>query len=222
MRYSPSRRTIFSASAASCPLSCAAERMSAETAERLFEPFYTTKTTGRGLGMSAVMGIVRGHHGAIHVESGLGRGTTFRLAFPMSRETARPRAASPSTLPWRGSGLALVVDDEAPVRRAACSMLQHLGFTTCVAENGADALAMLEERGEEIVVVVLDRTMPVLNGAETLRRLRQKHPTLPVVMTSGFDVGGPTQLAEPYVTFLPKPYRIAELQTKLREALSGH
>lgn len=193
--------------------------MEEEARDRLFEPFFTTKVRGRGLGLSAVLGIVRGHEGDIRIRSAPGLGTRFLLVFP---KCADGPVARPSSLPfaraWRGEGLALVVDDEPAVRQAACAMLVHLGFTTVVAEHGAEALELLETQGDSVGVVLLDRTMPVMNGAETLRVLRERHPSLRVVMTSGFDVGAPIAL-EPNVRFLAKPYRLVELRAVLQDLL---
>jgi PAS domain S-box-containing protein len=190
--------------------------MDEEARTRLFEPFFTTKERGRGLGLAAVLGIVRGHDGEIRLRSEPGRGTRFLLVFPACAEPAVRPAQRPIARTWRGDGLALVVDDEPAVRQAACAMLVHLGFTTVVAEHGAAALALLEERGDSVSVVLLDRAMPVMNGAETLRILRERHPKLRVLMTSGFDVGAPLALG-PHERFLAKPYRLAELRAVLRE-----
>ncbi|MCU0672384.1 MAG: ATP-binding protein [Myxococcota bacterium] len=190
--------------------------MEEEARTRLFEPFFTTKERGRGLGLAAVLGIVRGHDGEIRLRSEPGRGTRFLLVFPACSEPAVRPAQRPIARTWRGEGLALVVDDEPAVRQAACAMLVHLGFTTVVAEHGAAALAMLEERSESVSVVLLDRAMPVMNGAETLRVVRERHPALRVVMTSGFDVGAPLALG-PRERFLAKPFRLAELRAVLRE-----
>ncbi|MCB9634416.1 MAG: PAS domain-containing protein [Sandaracinus sp.] len=185
---------------------------------RLFEPFFTTKATGRGLGLSAVMGIVRGHEGAIHVRSAPGAGTSFLLVFPACDEQTPARPSAPAPSVWRGQGVALVVDDEAAVREAACAMLQHLGFTTLAADNGAEALALLETHHATVAMVLLDRTMPVLGGADTMARLRERWPALPVVMTSGFDVGAPTAL-DKRTRFLPKPYRLSELRAVLEDVM---
>lgn len=190
--------------------------MEEEARTRLFEPFFTTKERGRGLGLAAVLGIVRGHDGEIRLRSEPGRGTRFLLVFPACAEPAVRPPQRPIARTWRGEGLALVVDDEPAVRQAACAMLVHLGFTTVVAEHGAAALALLEERSESVSVVLLDRAMPVMNGTETLRVVRERHPTLRVVMTSGFDVGAPLALG-PHERFLAKPFRLAELRAVLRE-----
>ncbi len=190
--------------------------MDEEARARLFEPFFTTKPRGRGLGMAAVLGIVRGHEGEIRLRSEPGRGTRFLLVFPACDEPATRPSTGPVVRGWRGEGLALVVDDDPSVRQSASAMLLHLGFSAVVAEHGAEALSMLDEHGDSVRVVLLDRVMPVMNGTETLGALRERYPTLRVVMTSGFDVGAPLSLG-PRERFLAKPYRLADLRAVLRD-----
>ena len=196
--------------------------MPAAVRDKLFEPFFTTKEQGRGLGMSATMGILRAHKGAIRVDSVEGRGTTFRLLFPASAE--RPLVPVPepeSTAPFEASGCALVVDDEQPVRDVVARMLRRLGFETLSAENGAEAIEVLEAHPGEIRVILLDMTMPVMSGREALVELRKIDPNVPVVMSSGFNQEAAlTGLAEDgAIHFLQKPYQLPELEQALRRAL---
>ncbi len=194
--------------------------MDEETQRRLFDPFFTTKVSGRGLGMSAVLGIVRGHHGALRVESAPGRGTTFELVFPRVEEKIPQTASLPQRDEWRGAGTVLVVDDQASVRSVACRILEHLGFDTLCASNGARALELFRTHQTEIVLVLLDLTMPVMDGHETLDALLALQPDLPVVMSSGYDEGvNPTAATGRARGFLHKPYRLQQMREVLRRAL---
>jgi len=159
--------------------------MDAATLAQMFDPFFTTKFVGRGLGMAAVLGIVRAHAGAIDVESAPGRGTTIRVFFPAAdaaRDVA-PRAPAPRL---EGRGLVLVVDDEPQVRRMAELLLRDFGFDVLVAADGAEAIDVLRANADRVDAVLLDRTMPRMDGIETLRELRRIAPAVPVVMTSGY------------------------------------
>jgi len=187
--------------------------MDEEVKSRLFDPFFTTKGPGRGLGMSALLGIVRAHRGLIRVESAPGQGTTFELLFP-SMGSRRPRVVPPAA---RAStmrrGTVLVVDDEAGIRSTMPRILAHLGYGALTATDGADALAVFDRKREEIVAVLLDHTMPGMSGRETLAALRDRAPTLPIIMTSGFsEQEGAAHGAS---AFLQKPFGIDELELTL-------
>jgi CheY-like chemotaxis protein len=196
--------------------------MDEATQARIFDPFFTTKARGRGLGLAAVLGIVTGHKGALHVESAPGRGATFRLLFPVAQgaASAEPEKRPPGNP--AGSARVLVVDDEALVRRAAKQSLERYGYVVRTASGGREALDILEA-DDSIQVVVLDLTMPSMSGAETLARIRALRPTLPVVLSSGYNEVDATRrfASEPAAFFLQKPYTAARLGEKVKAALEG-
>jgi PAS domain S-box-containing protein len=198
--------------------------MAPEVAARIFDPFYTTKFTGRGLGLAAVLGIVRGHHGALLVETAPGRGTTMRVLFPpaegQAAETSTPVEAPDD---WRGSGTVLVIDDEETVRRTSTRILEILGFTVRTAVDGADGLAQFRATPGEFALVLLDLTMPQLGGREVLQAIHALRPAQRVVLMSGYRAEEAAQrfAATGPEVFLEKPFRLAELRAAVRAALAA-
>jgi PAS domain S-box-containing protein len=197
--------------------------MDAATTERIFEPFFTTKFTGRGLGLSAVLGIVRGHRGALDVRSRIGAGTTFRVLFPAADGAAEPLTARTAAAGDTGlfTGTALLVDDEEGVRSVGSRMLSRLGFDVVTASNGHDAVDIYRARKDEVSVVLLDLTMPGLGGEDTLRELLAIDPGARVLVSSGFaqqDVASRFQgLA--IAGFVAKPYSLTDLAERIAVAL---
>ncbi len=195
--------------------------MEPDVLKRIFDPFFTTKFTGRGLGLAAVLGIVRGHHGALTVTSTPGTGTCFRVMLPASDQAAEPDAAAESPEQWRGSGTVLVVDDEDTVRHVAMRLLGYLGFETVAAADGREALKLLPTLGE-LQFVFLDLTMPHMDGQQTLREMRKLRPDLRVLIMSGFsteDIATRFQ-NDRFVDFIQKPFNLVQTREKIRRLLA--
>jgi len=190
--------------------------MDAGTVDRIFEPFFTTKFTGRGLGLAAVLGVVRGHRGALSVESVPGQGTTFRILLVPSARSVLPERPKAVALP--GAGLTvLLIDDEETVRDMVGEVLEHEGVSVLRAEDGARGLAVFRERHESVDVVLLDLSMPGLSGEETYRRLREIDPGVRVILSSGYDrdeARGRFGAGIP-AGFIQKPYRPEQLMAEI-------
>jgi two-component system cell cycle sensor histidine kinase/response regulator CckA len=197
--------------------------MDAPTVAQMFDPFFTTKFVGRGLGMAAVLGIVRGHAGAIDVQSAPGKGTTVLVLFLASE--ARPsRALATSAGLARGQGLVLVVDDEKNVRITTELLLRDLGFEVIVARDGFEAIEVLRAQPGRVHAVLLDLTMPRMDGVQTMRALRKIAPRVPVVLASGYGAAGlegslDAQAGGPPDAVLAKPYSAEELMETLQRVM---
>ncbi len=195
--------------------------MSPDTLARIFDPFFSTKFTGRGLGLAAVLGIVRAHNGALKVESHEGLGTTFRLLLPASTVIASAETTVVEPAPiWHGRGLALVVDDEPSVRHVATRMLVSMGLDVETAASGAEAIEILSERPAAFTVVLLDLTMPGSRGDETYRDLRAIRADVPIILMSGYSHQEASTLfeGEDLAGFLQKPFRLEKLRELVRGA----
>ena len=187
--------------------------MDDETIARIFEPFYSTKETGRGLGLSAVLGIVRSHMGAFAVESTPGAGTIFTILLPASSQVVTPVKKPVGDVAIPAGRCILVIDDELSVRETVHDILSHAGATVLLATNGAEGIEQFQRFQANLHLIILDLTMPGMSGEETLLNLRQLDANIPVIISSGFDNsdlrGRLNQLSND--AFLAKPYKAREL-----------
>ena len=200
--------------------------MDAATQARVFEPFFSTKFTGRGLGLAAVLGIMRAHRGAIGVDSVRGSGTTFTLLFPASAKSREaehlpPRTGVRAEPAVQATGTVLVVDDDETVREVAHQILNRAGLTVLRAVDGRAALAQFDVQGNDVDLVLLDVTMPVMGGAETLAALRARGWPGPVVLMSGYSL---QEASEQFghlgaAGFVQKPFRRADLVATVLDRL---
>lgn len=186
--------------------------MDAETLARIFDPFFTTKFTGRGLGLAAVLGIIRGHHGGLQVSSVPGEGTVFELIFPAST-VSRPIPVSEMADKLVSSGVVLVIDDEQPVLEAVQDILEMQGYEVLQAGNGLLGLETYQKNQQRIDLVLLDWSMPEMNGSETFAALREFDPDVRVILSSGYSEMEITDnlRTEQLVGYLQKPYSLATL-----------
>jgi two-component system cell cycle sensor histidine kinase/response regulator CckA len=197
--------------------------MDPATRERIFEPFFTTKVTGRGLGLAAVLGIIRGHKGAVRIDSTPGEGTTFRVLFPSAAAAVLATPKPESRSRTRRHARILVVDDEPSVRGIARDALTRAGFAVAVAASGEEALQRIRSEGSGIHAVLLDMTMPGLDGVATLRAIHRIVERMPVVLTSGYSEEDAAARCdgEKLAGFIQKPFPPSALVDKIDRALGG-
>jgi two-component system, chemotaxis family, CheB/CheR fusion protein len=193
--------------------------ISAGIRDRIFDPFFSTRGSGRGLGLAVVQGIVHRHMGAISLISEIGQGTRCRIYLPGALPPATGKhSSSEAAVPWQGSDRVLVVDDEEYVRSVALRMLNRLGLIAVPAGDGFEALEVLARSDEPFDVLLLDLTMPGLSGDEVLTQVRQNYPQLPIIVASGYsDQASKYQsLPDGRVYFLAKPFKLNELRGLLQ------
>ena len=181
------------------------------------------RRTAQKLGLAAVLGIVRGHKGALKVYSKPGKGSTFKMLFPATDTPIREVEAVGVRGELEGAGTVLVVDDEEIVRKVVKAMLERYGYDVVLAEDGLQATEILQQLKEEVRLIILDLNMPVMNGEETLRRLKLINPNIPILLSSGYNEMEAIQrfAGKGLAGFVQKPYTSTRLAEMLRSLLGG-
>ena len=200
--------------------------MSEETMEKIFDPFFTTKFTGRGLGLAAVSGILRGHRGAVRVYSHLGQGTTFKIFLPAAWQSAHTNVGADLTsneMNRRGWGTILIADDEESFRRIEEVSLRRAGYDVLLATDGKQAVDIFKEHRRDIRLIILDLTMPSMNGEESLNLLRGVDRDVPILLSSGYN---PVEIIRRFkpqniAGFIQKPFTVKQLNAAVEKALES-
>ena len=198
--------------------------MDALTRSRIFDPFFTTKASGRGLGLSAMLGILKGHKAGIRIQSELGLGTIFEVFFPALGEAEALEDLPPSRRERRMAGTVLLVDDEEMILDSTAPALESLGFRVVKARDGVQALERFIEMGKDLALVFMDLSMPRMDGISAFLAMRRNRPEVPVILSSGYDQMEATEdlLAQGLAGFVQKPYRIRDLARELDRVLGGN
>jgi signal transduction histidine kinase/ABC-type amino acid transport substrate-binding protein/ActR/RegA family two-component response regulator len=196
--------------------------MAPEVMERIFEPFFTTKVAGRGLGLSATMGILKGHRAGMRIYSEPGRGTTFKLLFPTTAARREEEAVQISAPALAQKATVLLVDDEEMIREAAAAVLESLGLVVVTAADGLEAVEAVKRTDLKVDVVLMDLTMPHMDGREAFQAIRRIHPDMPVILSSGYNEQESVQafMGRGLAAFLQKPYTLRSLERTVLEVLA--
>lgn len=199
--------------------------MNEETMQRIFDPLFTTKITGRGLGLASVLNVVQRHNGAVEVKSKVGQGTVFRIYFPAELEDTGAGAEESRTADgeWRGYGTVLLADDEAAIRDIAKALLERFGFRVITASDGFETVDLYTENAGDITMLLMDLNMPRLNGLEATLRIRHINPKIPVLFMSGYPREQVMErfTRQPHTDFIKKPFQSGELLAGIRNVMEA-
>lgn len=197
--------------------------MSKETMQKIFDPLFTTKITGRGLGLASLLNVVMRHNGAVEVDSELGQGTVFRIYFPadVESEASAAEETQADRGEWRGYGTALVADDEDAIRDIARALLERFGFRVITARDGLETVDLYTENAGDITLLLMDLNMPRLNGLEATMRIRHINPKVPVLFMSGYPRAQVMDRfgRQPHTDFVKKPFQSSELLAGIRNVM---
>jgi len=199
--------------------------MNEEVLQKIFDPLFTTKISGRGLGLASVFNAVQRHNGAVEVRSEVGVGTVFRVYFPIDEQSVSTGSGSEQAAvsEWNGYGTALIADDEEAIRSITSALLERFGFRVLTAADGLETVDLYTENAGDITLLLVDLNMPRLNGVEAVLRIRHINPKVPVLFMSGYpreEVMERFSL-QPHTGFIRKPFQSSELRDSLRNVMEG-